>query len=173
MKNKRKQGVPTGDETGVVVSHVKSGLSLKSLRVSKDRLPVVLLIVAALIAVIGGGAYFLTRPRITTLSECKTMPEADRHAATVERIQQQDGYDRDPNCLYILTEYYLSIGDSLNSRKYFDKFERVYAGKGLMLKSKQALRDPESLQDGVEMLERQREEAIKNIRFEGHPNEAE
>lgn len=48
-------------------------------------------------------------------------------AAVVDIVKQQEGYDRDPNCLYIVLQYQLATGDAKSSRTTLDRL-KAYAG---------------------------------------------
>lgn len=46
--------------------------------------------------------------------------------AVIDKIISIDGYDRDPNCLYITLQYSIAAGDAAASSNYFAKLERVF-----------------------------------------------
>jgi hypothetical protein len=83
------------------------------------------------------------------------------------KIQTLPGYDKDPNCLYVVTEYYIGLGDSQNARTYFDKLSSVYDTKnGYDPSIKGLAATPETLKLRVEWLEKQ-SEIFKNNSFYG------
>lgn len=50
----------------------------------------------------------------------------------VNNIKQIPKFDQDPNCLYVLLNYYVVISDAKDSRTYLDKFKAVYVSKASM-----------------------------------------
>lgn len=48
---------------------------------------------------------------------------------TVERIKQQPNWETNPNYLYILLTYYISLSDAQNARLYYGKLVAVYDPK--------------------------------------------
>ena len=42
-----------------------------------------------------------------------------------DKILQISRFEKDPNCLYILTSYYISTGDSNNAQHYYDMLEKI------------------------------------------------
>lgn len=74
----------------------------------------------------------------------------------VSQIKQLPQFDQDPNCLYVVINYYLSISDGANARSYFDKFQKVYTPETVLspvLLSPTSIR-PKDLQANVEFLEK-------------------
>jgi len=50
----------------------------------------------------------------------------------VVKIQKNNGYTTDPNCLYVVTTYYINLSDSSHARYYVDKLNAAYdKNKGL------------------------------------------
>lgn len=45
------------------------------------------------------------------------------------KIKNIKGYNKDPNCLYFLVNYYLSKGDPNNASTYLKELEKVYNPK--------------------------------------------
>lgn len=43
-----------------------------------------------------------------------------------KKLEQQPGHDTDPNSLYVLTTYYLNIGDTAKAQDYLTKLKAVY-----------------------------------------------
>lgn len=43
-----------------------------------------------------------------------------------EQLEKQPGYEKDPNALYVLTTYYLNIGDTARAQDYMTKLKAVY-----------------------------------------------
>lgn len=44
----------------------------------------------------------------------------------VAEIEATDNFTQDPNCLYIVVQYYIGISDAANARRYFNDLEKVY-----------------------------------------------
>ena len=83
---------------------------------------------------------------------------------TVSKIQAIKNYDKDPNCLYVIVVYYVSVGDSLNSKKYLDKLLKVYDPKtGFSSKLGKDIEPIKKLQDDVAYLVKVYEQSLKNI----------
>ncbi len=47
----------------------------------------------------------------------------------VRRIKQMKRYDRDPNCMYAVTVYYINISDAKNAKESLTKLKSVYDSK--------------------------------------------
>lgn len=50
-------------------------------------------------------------------------------ASSVHQITRLKNYQQDPNCLYIATSYYLSIGGYQQASSYYHEFTKVYNAK--------------------------------------------
>lgn len=58
-------------------------------------------------------------------------------------IQKIDGFDQDVNCLYYVTVYYISIGDSKNAQRYQADLTKLYTSSKDLSK---IIKDPQSIQ---------------------------
>jgi len=47
----------------------------------------------------------------------------------VVKIQNLPNYQQDPNCLYVLTRFYINNGDAANAQKYVDELAQIYNAK--------------------------------------------
>ena len=45
------------------------------------------------------------------------------------KIKSLPNYMKDPNCLYVVTHYYINDGDTQNANTYLNKLEKVYSTK--------------------------------------------
>lgn len=101
------------------------------------------LIVAILVLILGIGIWAVasrkstkTVPKLSSVVACSPdileqskqafndPTPADKLEPIVSKIKTLDGHDRDANCLYILTSYYVMRGDPANSKKYLDEFNK-------------------------------------------------
>jgi hypothetical protein len=81
----------------------------------------------------------------------------------VSQIKQQPGYQRDPDSLYVLTIYYLNMGDAANARVYYDKLASVHKAKDSYSNAKlKYARSLQSLKSSVEFQESALKEAQTN-----------
>lgn len=96
---------------------------------------------------------------------------ASRLVGIVTQIKQQPGYEHDPNCLYVLTVYYINISDPANTKTYDDMLTRTYdTKKGYSNELlKQVAKSPQDLQPQVNFIESQTKEINQN--FFGVPAE--
>ncbi len=52
----------------------------------------------------------------------------------VSNIEKSSGYQQDPNCLFVLTQYYVAFGDGTDASKYYNQLKKIYSpSKGLFL----------------------------------------
>lgn len=82
-------------------------------------------------------------------------------------IQKTHGYVNDPNALYVLTIYYLNIGDANNSQKYLDLLKAKRAGAASYQPSLQntvAWRNTSSLQQDVDFLKMSAQQTRENTK---------
>lgn len=80
----------------------------------------------------------------------------------VDKIKALPDYDRDPNCLAVVTVYYVNLGDSTNARQYYEKLNAVYKpNKGYDNAIISAPR-PYKLKSSIEFLEKFKQDLIKN-----------
>lgn len=83
----------------------------------------------------------------------KKIQKLQPSVAEIEGIQ---GYDTDPNCLGVVTTYYVLIGDSAKARQAYDKLQAVYdPTEGYATVLAGAVNKPEVLKTRVELLEQQ------------------
>jgi len=107
------------------------------------------------------------------LQEASTLlnPEqVSRLEATAKNIQNLRGYEKDVNCLYVVTTYYINRGDLDNSQLYLGKLNDVYvSGTGFSSDLKIENRDKKFLSDNVQFLKGYAEETSKNARGSATP----
>ena len=90
--------------------------------------------------------------------------------ATAQKIKTLRGYDKDVNCLYVLTTYYINTGDLDNSQLYLGKLNDIYvSGKGFSPALKIGNRDKQFLTDGVKFLKLFAEQTSSNARGSATP----
>ncbi len=64
------------------------------------------------------------------LTRAKLAQQSPEEFQDVAReIEDQRGYDEDPNCLYVLTTYYISVSDTANARTNLENLQAVYKKK--------------------------------------------
>lgn len=72
----------------------------------------------------------------------------------ITKIQANNGYDTDVNCLNIVTTYYISIGDIENSVKYLTQLNAIYnPAKGFDRLMGTNIKDQKTLQNEVEFMQ--------------------
>lgn len=77
------------------------------------------------------------------------------------KIEQTQGYDKNPNCLYVVLTYYMQYGDAEKSRTHLDKLEKVYdteAGFSQLLGPTKTIEELRKFNDFLQ----RRAEQIKN-----------
>lgn len=86
----------------------------------------------------------------------------------VDQISTSSGSNKDPNCMYIATVYYLNIGDSNNARLYFDKFNKVYDSKVGLVKVLAASQiNTNRLKQSIEIIENSSKQSKSNDKLWG------
>jgi hypothetical protein len=170
MKFKRPKASETQKPDGLIVG--TGGLS----RYPKISLPKLskkqVLIALVAVVVIGLGLLVILsmrKPADTSRTVVCTERVADAAIEqAVTEMQQKEGFDRDPSCLYVLVNYYIARGDPENARKYFDKFEAIYnTGEVLKTAPITGRKDPIVLKTQIEFLETRSEQTRKNAEKNG------
>lgn len=86
------------------------------------------------------------------------------------KIQKLRGYDKDVNCLYVLTTYYINAGDLQNSQLFMAKLNKVYDPKiGFSFELRTEGRDKKYLSEGVSFLELYTKQNSNNARGSATP----
>ena len=75
-------------------------------------------------------------------------------APIVKNLQGLPGYDKDPDSLYVITQYYINNSDGKNVKTYYDKLVKAY-GKGYSNPKLQHAPSPADLKAQVEFIENQ------------------
>jgi len=89
---------------------------------------------------------------------------------TARKIQTLRGYEKDVNCLYVVTTYYINKGDLDNSQLYLGKLNDVYdSGKGFSSNLNIENRDKKFLTDNVQFLKDYAQQTSKNARGSATP----
>jgi hypothetical protein len=85
-------------------------------------------------------------------------------APIVTQIAEQPDYASSADCLYVLTQYYVNIGDATNSQKYYDMLTNVYKPqKGYANADLKAVaRTPDDLQATITFVKDQASQAQQN-----------
>jgi hypothetical protein len=166
MKFKKPKAPDSQTQSGLIVG--TGGIS----RFSKIKLPKlskkkVLLVAGGLVLSVGiiSIYYFNKRGadnRVQTVI-CNEKVDSTSMEQAVNKMQQQTGFDRDPSCLYVLVNYYISRGDPENARKYFENFETFYSpGEKLRTAPTTGRKDPSVLKTQIEFLEAQNRQTLEN-----------
>lgn len=116
------------------------------------------LIYAAVLAVLGIGAVVLYKhntgsvvdklspdacvknyTKSCAIAEAKPLLDGssnyDKLSKVVDKVKKINGYENDPDLLYIVTIYYINIGDGKNAQSYYDMLSKVYNSKAGFSKS--------------------------------------
>jgi hypothetical protein len=150
---------------------------LISLRPGSARKAALILTGILLLALIGYGGYWLYQSVTTrgTGVVCKraTLEQAgavlDRSKVEelrpiADNIQKLRRFETDANCLYVVTTYYIYVGDPANSRLYLEKLKSIYdPQKGFSPKLGERVKTIEELEFEVQFVEKADQEFRKSI----------
>lgn len=83
-------------------------------------------------------------------------------SVVAEKIRKTEGYDKDPNYLYVVLTYHINLSDSENARKTYNLLKDAYGSEigydPLLVDTK----TPDELEPVVSFLEKNREAVDKN-----------
>ncbi len=86
----------------------------------------------------------------------------------ITNIEKSDSYQQDPNCLFILTRYYVAEGDSIDASKYFTQLKKVYSpNKGLSLVYGGKSFNVNSLSAQISLLQKINQQTQSNATYSG------
>jgi hypothetical protein len=74
----------------------------------------------------------MTKERDALVTQAAAFPYADQTsklAPIVTQIEQQPGFDKDADCLYVLTAYYVHTSDLNHAKTYYVDLAKVYNSK--------------------------------------------
>lgn len=163
-----------------------AGSSMPGVARNKSKLPLVVLGVLVLIMVVGGAVWYKHHADKKTATNDLSAQCANMYAngflevkgqalvpvgpskikPMVDKIKLLKGYDANPNCLYVLTTYYISISDSANARLYYDKLNAVYKPSvGYYSSINLFAKKPSVLKTEVEFVEQQAAALKKNALY--------
>lgn len=85
----------------------------------------------------------------------------------VDKIQSLSDYQMDPNCLYVITNYYINISNPEKARENFDKLVIVYNPEieFVPIFSTMHFKNKDLLKSTIEFLEKSRTDLEKNALF--------
>lgn len=94
--------------------------------------------VVLLLVAVGSAATFFNvrKQKPVNIALCSTLPISDKIDSAVDEIMKLKDYEKDPNCLYILTEHSITKHDSLGSKTYIEKLTKAVAKEHLSITSK-------------------------------------
>jgi len=138
------------------------------IRLPKRKKVILAVLIVLTLLIIAGFSYLLlsgqTEKSSGVCSE-KTLQESARLLnenksneliGTVQYIERLDGYQTDPNCLYITTSYYIGVTDAEKARKNYDELNKVYKqDQGYNPVFGEAAQSPEQLLVQVVFIEEQ------------------
>lgn len=82
----------------------------------------------------------------------------------INKIQRLENFSKDVNCLYILVNHYINVGDAEKSRIYYDKLEAVYNPlTGYSELFGEETKSPKNLEPIIKFLEKQSKLTEDNI----------
>lgn len=85
-------------------------------------------------------------------------------AKIVDEIKKEPKYTKEPNYMFVITRYYINIGDSKNAKAYYEKLTKVYnKKKGYSETIKSLASSPDDLQLMIKYLEQQAKQAQQNF----------
>jgi hypothetical protein len=138
------------------------------IRWSKKKKMIVTAAVVVVLLLAAGGAYYFWPGRSHKSSGVcsdKTLSESapflnDNKAAelvgTVQYIERQPNYQTDPNCLYVLTQYYIGVSNAGSARQNYDLLVKVYQpDPGYNPALTASAQAPDQLLPQIEFLEQQ------------------
>jgi len=88
-----------------------------------------------------------------------------------EKIMTLQGYDRDPNCLGVVTTYYINLSDAAKARENYEKLIKVYpTAKGYNEALGGKVATPTELKPTIEFLEARAKDIRDNNQKNGASN---
>lgn len=171
---KRKQHRPAKSgktNQQAVVGDVKTGLQMPPKKV--------FLILLAVLVVVGGGVYLLaSRSSKQSSTSCSTAvltkqtatdlnsPSAAVLKPTVDKIEAQPNYSKDINCVYVLMDYYIAVGDPDKARPAYDQLVALYTSREDYSETiRDAAGSPDRFKPILEMLEQQQRDLNQTSRI--------
>lgn len=83
-----------------------------------------------------------------------------------DKIVTTKDYDKDVNCLYIVTTRYIEVGDAENSRKYYDLLASIYDSEaGYSKLFGDTTNDPDQIRQTVEFFEQKASKPTEGVIF--------
>lgn len=111
------------------------------------------------------------------LEQAAPLLPAEKHQELeplVSRIRSIKNYDKDPNCLNVVVNYYINISDYDKAAQYMEMLTNVYdPSEGFSLALGTSSKSIEELEGDVSFLKGQKEEATNNIFHGARLDEAE
>lgn len=144
----------------------------------RNYLPIFIVLLSVIL--VSAGTYYLFKTNMNKAeklacinSNRQLLSEASRNFApeksnelkkTIDKIQSLHSYQKDPNCLNVLTIYYINVTDSKNARESFDKLTKVYNQNDGFAPELQMVggKNIEQLRGGVEYVEKLKLEFERN-----------
>lgn len=127
---------------------------------------VVLLVGAMLIAIIATSTQ-RTGCQDSLLKQTAPLLEPSRHDElkdVVDKVFRSKGYSTDPNCLSILTTYYINIGDARRARPQLQQLESITASNEVFSPLLGSFaKDLQTMQRDIGVLEEQQSQIETNI----------
>lgn len=133
-KNTAKNPV-VGKTDGVTVGVFKAHRFMKFFNSKHKRLLIVACAIVAtaivaavwwMVSQLGEGDSSTTATACINIQSDKTITD---NAAVIANIQAVKGYDKDQNCLYVMTRRYINMSDPVNAKLYLNKLKARYDSK--------------------------------------------
>lgn len=145
------------------------------LRIRYKRRIKVLLILLGLLLIAGAG-YLWIWPLVNVKPACSDevikqasvlldRPHKEQLKPIADNTQKLKNFKKDPNCLYIVTTYYINVEDPTNARRFFESLKKVYnPQKGLSPKFGDIVKSLAGIELEVEFVEKVVQEREHDVR---------
>lgn len=95
---------------------------------------------------------------------------AERLKPVAKEIESTEGYNKDPNCMYVLTIYYTELNNLEKSQESYNRMEKLLGDDGILSDQFNLMYSAEDLKQRVEFVEISNQELQDNTQFIGEPS---
>lgn len=107
-----------------------------------------------------GESSILSKDEIISVQDTKNPKTAE---GVVNKIKTHKSYTEEPNCLYLVLNYYINISDTKNAEQTFSQLQKIYKPNTVFSSEiGESIKTMEIFKSNIEFLKRQDEMLMKN-----------